>query len=312
MTNDDRLPRFLRTIEDLETEDLDDLDLRKYALAEHLETDPDNITRGYYDFGFVVDSDMKRQGESPAYYQKLANEIRRILSDHLEVPETWESLIDLYKDNYGSMIDNKMESGDMSDSDRQDGVKISEETRRFFIIEKTPIYAYVYERLKGFMPDSYMHYYINGLYFLLYGPMSTIEQRVSWHIYAIRAAFNGEDIEDKRLIYRTNSGEYLVLTEEDADQKVREYIEDSLWSFSPVWLEGETGIDSEVFSKLSESCENGNDAVLALVNSTCGLDDLITAAIETDGRVHFLNTYDGHETEVTDLKGRYLLIYRTN
>ncbi len=53
--------------------------------------------------------------------------------------------------------------------------------------------------------------------------------------------------------------------------------------------------------------ERSNDAVLSLVERTCGLDDFVEDAVSADGRGHFLSHYDGEENE----QGEYF-IYRLN
>lgn len=103
--------------------------------------------------------------------------------------------------------------------------------------------------------------------------------------------------------------EYLVLTEEEADKRVTEYIKDSIWSFHPDFLETYTGIDRKVFIPLTELCESGNEAISLLVQGTCGMDSVISGAIEWDGRGHFLNSYDGSEEEIC-VDGTWFCIYR--
>lgn len=139
----------------------------------------------------------------------------------------------------------------------------------------------------------------------------------SWHVYAIRAAFNGEEVEDRRKDRHINAGEYMVLTDDEADERAREYIEQSLWAFRPGFLANMTDMPYQAFEKLSELCESANDLVLAIVEKTCGLDELVEEAISADGRAHFLNTYDGNEDEVTVVDDEFaseweFYVYRTN
>jgi hypothetical protein len=105
------------------------------------------------------------------------------------------------------------------------------------------------------------------------------------------------------------NGEYMVLTDEEADEKAAAYIEQSLWAFSTGFLASETGIDEEVFKAIqaNERCESNNDAIESIVNSTCGIDDFVESAISADGRGHFINSYDGEESQ----EGEYF-IYRVN
>ena len=105
--------------------------------------------------------------------------------------------------------------------------------------------------------------------------------------------------------------EYMVLSEQERNEKVKEYIQETLWAFIPSFLAEETGLPKEVFRALSEKYESGNDAILALVEKTCGLDAFVKAAVEADGYGHFLAFYDGEEEKVT-VEGEDYFIYRTN
>lgn len=106
-------------------------------------------------------------------------------------------------------------------------------------------------------------------------------------------------------------GEYMVLNEHERNEKAKEYIQETLWAFIPSFLAEETGLPEEVFSALSEKCEAGNDATLALVEKTCGLDTFVQSAIKADGYGHFLASYDGKEGKVT-VEGEDYFIYRIN
>jgi len=125
-----------------------------------------------------------------------------------------------------------------------------------------------------------------------------------------------DDISDESNGYQSNcfgfgGGEYLVLTDDEADEVAAEYILSSLWAFRPSFLSGETGLPEEVFSALSKQCEGANDAVEALIKGSCGLSDFISEAVAADGRGHFIATYDGEESEVV-LGGECYYVYRVN
>jgi len=105
--------------------------------------------------------------------------------------------------------------------------------------------------------------------------------------------------------------EYMVLNERERNEKVKEYIQETLWAFFPSFLAAETGLPEEVFHALSEKCESGNDAILALIEKTCGLDAFVDSAVVADGYGHFLSSYDGEEGEV-NVKGENYFIYRIN
>lgn len=108
-----------------------------------------------------------------------------------------------------------------------------------------------------------------------------------------------------------DGSEFLVLTEDEADEVAAAYIADSLWAFNAEFILEACGLDSGSNVNRSlrqiqkDSCEGCNDFILALVDRTCGLDEFTEQAILADGRGHFLSSYDGEEGE----QGEYF-IYR--
>lgn len=107
--------------------------------------------------------------------------------------------------------------------------------------------------------------------------------------------------------FNYGSREYLVLTDDEADEKAKENIKESLWAFNASFLSGylPEGIDEEVITLLQEKCESSNEAFKKMLGDT--LDDFIDDAISSDGRGNFMNSYDGNEYE----EGNFY-IYRTN
>ena len=119
-------------------------------------------------------------------------------------------------------------------------------------------------------------------------------------------------------VYETEDGEeYAVYTDDDADREVREQIVDSLWAFNPDFIvkhmrgydelssfdERETvNALEEVQSKLAESA---NPLVKAIIED---IDEFVEDAVDSDGRGHFISSYDGEELELADDKG-YIQYY---
>lgn len=136
-------------------------------------------------------------------------------------------------------------------------------------------------------------------------------------------AMNGEDGESDFFVFCLDNfteadeydedGDYLVLTDEEADEKTAEYIEYSLWAFTPWFLADQTGLPVEVFEAIQDNgkCESNNDAILSIIEKTCGLDEFVQSAISADGRGHFIAHYDHKENEET-VNGETFYIYRTN
>jgi len=90
---------------------------------------------------------------------------------------------------------------------------------------------------------------------------------------------------------------YMILTDEEADERVKEYIKDSVWAFNSSFLASHSKADEKVFKILAEQCESSNEAVLSLIDD---FDHFVDDAILSDGRGHFLSTYDGAEEEYSN------------
>ena len=106
--------------------------------------------------------------------------------------------------------------------------------------------------------------------------------------------------------YEHGSGEFLVLTDDEADDAAREYISESVWAFRAEFLEHHTpeGVDADTIRILQEKCEGANAALKGMISD---FDGFVEDAVSADGRGHFLNHYDGAEHEVGEF-----YIYRTN
>jgi hypothetical protein len=106
------------------------------------------------------------------------------------------------------------------------------------------------------------------------------------------------------------NNDYLVLTDEEADAKAKEYILDSAWAFMPSFLADVTGINYQVFKAIQNNgkCESNNDAILSTIDDK---QYFVDQAISADGRGHFMSSYDGNEDEET-VNGETFYIYRLN
>jgi hypothetical protein len=112
--------------------------------------------------------------------------------------------------------------------------------------------------------------------------------------------------------YEIDGIDYLVLTDSEADDKVEEYIEETLWAFTPNFLSDVTGVGSEVFEAIQANgrCEGNNEAIKSILDATdTSICEVAEEAISWDGRGHFLSPYDGEEIEVY-ADGEYYYCYR--
>ena len=104
--------------------------------------------------------------------------------------------------------------------------------------------------------------------------------------------------------------EYMILTEEEAQEKAKEYILDSIWAFNADFIIEHSKVldfddaSQSIIKAIQEQCENGNEAMKKLIDD---IDTFIEDAINADGRGHFMNSYDGNEAQ----EGEYF-IYRIN
>ena len=92
-----------------------------------------------------------------------------------------------------------------------------------------------------------------------------------------------------------DDGDWLVLTDDEAEQAARDYILDSVWAFLPSFLARYSDVaDESVFEAIAQNgkCENNNKATLKLISD---VDHFVREAILSDGRGNFLSGYDGEE-----------------
>jgi len=92
-----------------------------------------------------------------------------------------------------------------------------------------------------------------------------------------------------------DSEHYLVYTDEEADEAVRENIEGMVWAFTPSFLSAHTGVDEEIFVALADRCEDNNDSYKRMIKD---FDHFVDDAVSCDGRGHFLDV-NLEENEIT-------------
>tara|TARA_R100000406_G_scaffold22887_2_gene14578 strand:+ start:3419 stop:3904 length:486 start_codon:yes stop_codon:yes gene_type:complete len=91
--------------------------------------------------------------------------------------------------------------------------------------------------------------------------------------------------------------DYLVYTDEEADEAVREYIEETVWAFTPSFLQAHTGVSGDTIREMQEKLsEDANEAITAMIKD---FDGFVEDAVRCDGRGHFLAPYDHEENYVS-------------
>lgn len=113
--------------------------------------------------------------------------------------------------------------------------------------------------------------------------------------------------------YKHGRQEFLVMTDDEADEAAAEQVQQSLWAFNTDFIVAHTrnGPNAAVTKALqkaqSKLCEDANDLVAAIIED---MDHFIEDAIKADGRGHFLAHYDGEEREES-VNGTTYFIYQT-
>lgn len=146
--------------------------------------------------------------------------------------------------------------------------------------------------------------------------------------------------------YDWGSKEFNVLTDSEADDAAEEYIKETVWAFNYDFLrffiddddlarefdiqdsyydedlEEEVELDDfdesfylqtgmstdDMIKQIQGQYESGNDQLIRLIGD---FDRFVSDAISSDGRGHFMSSYDGNEYEYQE-DGEYYYVYRTN
>lgn len=92
-----------------------------------------------------------------------------------------------------------------------------------------------------------------------------------------------------------SGGDWMVFDLQAAERAIKEYVQETIWSFSPELLEQATKIPAIVFSTLANLADSANSAVLAILEDRYSLKEFVKDVIALDGRGQFLATYDSNE-----------------
>jgi hypothetical protein len=108
--------------------------------------------------------------------------------------------------------------------------------------------------------------------------------------------------------------DYLVLTDEEADERTLESLRETVWAFRADFLGRyvpalRNSRAAKAWEKVvGDLCEDANDLVLALLGDRA--DEALGDAMSEDGRGHTLASYDGQQEE-QDVGGVTFYVYRT-
>ncbi len=121
-----------------------------------------------------------------------------------------------------------------------------------------------------------------------------------------RGKLTASELEDAQ--HEIDMEDTLVLTNEEADEMVRDYIEETVWAFTPSFLQAHTGVDADAIAIIQKECEGANEPLKAMIKD---FDHFVEDAVSCDGRGHFLASYD-HEENHVQINDIDYYIYRRN
>jgi hypothetical protein len=160
------------------------------------------------------------------------------------------------------------------------------------------------------------YFQVNGVYFQ--GDEVDAKNESQQWFEKMDKPFNNDDFEEwcneKCLLveedYEYIDDNYLVLTDEEADEKAEIYISETVWAFNASFIINHSNLPYEAIEMVQafqrEKCEDANETILALIND---FDEFVSDAISADGRGDFLSSYDGKENEEM-VNGETYYIYR--
>ena len=107
-------------------------------------------------------------------------------------------------------------------------------------------------------------------------------------------------IEDKKAIVEAKmiteyGGEWLVLTDSEADDMAKQAILSSVWAFRPSFLAVHSCLSEKSIQAIQEQLyEDANDELIGTISD---IENFVDDAIACDGRGHFIAQYDHEERE---------------
>lgn len=104
---------------------------------------------------------------------------------------------------------------------------------------------------------------------------------------------------DEYCFQHVSGGDYLVLTDKEADERAYEEIRETVWAFNTDFIISHsvlTEVNDNVVNALEklQGVEDANDFFLEIIEN---FDEFVENVIYSEGRGPFLNFYDGSEEE---------------
>lgn len=220
---------------------------RIIALKQHLDQEINIVPSEYDDKTLVVNPRQEKRGHGPEHYERQIKEFIQ--------------LFDVTNTNHRNVLVSIKNFITKNPMDKKRGEAL-------------------YDRLKKYVPTEPVAfdaiYNSNILYWLLQGEGESIQQKYI-------KAWLGQPIEDDRELQDVDDGEYLVVTDEEADE---------LWD--------------ENLESYIDGCMEIPEHVMEYFDRERWKEDA-----RGDGRAHSLSGYDGKEA-YQEVDGTGYYIYRTN
>lgn len=262
-------------------------DDKTLALAKHLKIDPALITNDYGDY-FTINGRTIKNGKTPEQFKKLADDFRALLSEEMQELVT-DAIVNPTKIIVTDMSGDKVETeiteyaysevSKFLEPMKERAAKRMEQLKRINAGEWKPPIKETAEDIYARLEKDNL-YVVNVLYHLI----KDRGDRYNDGAYSdsLRRGWLGQPISDTRKDRQVDDGEYRVLTDDEADDAVRESLDDL---FDQI---------VEVPAHLTE-----------YVDKEKWIDD------NSGDRGETLNGYDGTEEEV-EFEGTTYYLYRNN
>lgn len=90
----------------------------------------------------------------------------------------------------------------------------------------------------------------------------------------------------------------IARSEKERRKAARRSLTEEIWATTPETLAKATGLPKVIFDTLCELEDEGNAAIAALVEKTCGIDALLEYILKGAGYSYFLSVCEGEEREL--------------